>query len=76
MSRSKYVIAANSTFSWWGGFLASEHAAKVFLPDPWFHNWPEEVGDAFYFPNCVRVKSDFITETPLISDFDQSVLDN
>ena len=36
MSRANYLIAANSTFSWWGGFLSAESGGQVLIPNQWF----------------------------------------
>ena len=35
--RSSNVVITNSTFSWWGGWIASEvHNSMVIYPRPWF----------------------------------------
>ena len=60
MSLAQYLVTANSTLSWWGGFLANKAGSKVVLPQPWFLDWHEEVGDAFYFPGSKLQSSDFI----------------
>jgi hypothetical protein len=60
MSLAPYLVTANSTLSWWGGYLAKKAGATVVLPQPWFLNWHEEVGDAFYFPGSNLQTSDFI----------------
>ncbi len=36
MSKSKDLIMANSTLSWWGGYLANKNDAIVHFPDPFF----------------------------------------
>ena len=37
LCRSSHVVIANSTFSWWGGWIASKvHKSKVIYPRPWF----------------------------------------
>ena len=38
MSLAETVICANSTLSWWGGVLARENNAEVFIPVPWYRN--------------------------------------
>lgn len=39
MSSCRNHIIANSTFSWWGAFLASEAGVTV-CPNPWFKGMP------------------------------------
>ena len=35
--RSSHVVITNSTFSWWGGWIANKvHNSKVIYPRPWF----------------------------------------
>lgn len=53
------VVLSNSTFAWWGGFLASRKSAQVLLPSPFFKN-DALVGEAF--------TSDYLQ--PLSSIFD------
>lgn len=59
MSHAKYVIMANSTFSWWGGFLAVKRGGVALAPSPWFKNWQEPVGDAFSFPSMQLLEAQF-----------------
>ena len=40
------VVLSNSTFSWWGGCLASRRKARVLLPSPFFKS-DALVGEAF-----------------------------
>ncbi len=44
MSRAKYIIIANSTFSWWAAFLGDTDK-KVCFPSPWYQakTSPEEL---------------------------------
>jgi len=35
MSFAKKLVASNSTFSWWAGFLAEARGAEVVAPSPW-----------------------------------------
>jgi hypothetical protein len=60
MSNAKNLIIANSTLSWWGAFIASDKGGKSYLPTPWFRNWHEDVGDAFYFPGSNLISSNFL----------------
>ena len=59
MSHAKYVIMANSTFSWWGGFLAVKRGGVALAPSPWFKNWQEPVGDAFSLPSMQLLDAQF-----------------
>lgn len=38
MSKCQYHIMANSSFSWWGAWLAGEQAKKVIAPKKWFQS--------------------------------------
>ena len=35
MSKSQKLITANSTFSWWAGFLVLQNHGQVTIPEPW-----------------------------------------
>lgn len=35
MTQMKHLIMANSTFSWWGGYL-NNRGGKIIIPDEWF----------------------------------------
>ena len=39
MRKSKILIGANSSFSWWSGYLMSEKSTRIF-PQPWFKKSP------------------------------------
>lgn len=60
MSRAKFVVTSNSTFSWWGGLLASRNGAKVYIPNPWFLNWTPNPREAFNYPGFVTHPSIFV----------------
>jgi hypothetical protein len=36
ISRADVLVAANSSFSWWAGFLGRAHGNTVIVPRPWF----------------------------------------
>lgn len=59
MSQAAFVITSNSTFSWWGGFLASKNGATVYIPSPWFSNWTPDPGSAFEYPGFKKIPSKF-----------------
>jgi hypothetical protein len=58
MSRSKDIIMANSTLSWWGGYLASKNGARVHFPDP-FYIGNYAITDALCMPDFERTSSVF-----------------
>lgn len=60
MSMAKFVITANSTFSWWGARLALDNGATVLVPDPWFRNQRIDVNSAFHHPKFIPSKSTFL----------------
>jgi len=38
LSSCEIIVTANSTFSWWAGWLASPENVTVIAPRPWHHN--------------------------------------
>jgi hypothetical protein len=60
MSQSTNLVIANSTLSWWGSFISFKAGGSIYMPDPWFLNWDEPVGSAFYFPGCNKRPSTFL----------------
>lgn len=69
MSNSRAVICANSTFSWWGGLLAAKTGGVAVVPNPWFLNWHEKVGESFLHPQLTPVPATFLKEIDFKSDF-------
>jgi hypothetical protein len=59
MSKAKFVITSNSTFSWWGGLLATRNGGTAYIPDPWFLNWLPNPAKAFHFPGFKALPSVF-----------------
>ena len=48
---ARKLVIANSSFSWWAGFLAAAQGAEVYVPEPWFKNsqsWSEEIYPASF----------------------------
>lgn len=46
ISTSTSVVASNSSFSWWGSWVAMKRSnARVILPRPWFSPWNSQVPD-------------------------------
>lgn len=48
MSQASSITVANSTFSWWAGFLIAKRDGDVSIPNPWMKVAP--VSDAFIHP--------------------------
>ena len=62
MSGASFVVTSNSTYSWWGGLLASKNGGAVYIPTPWFLNWTPDPGSAFEYPSFRNVPSKFKIE--------------
>lgn len=60
MSGSNLLVTANSTFSWWGGFLASSQGGKVIFPEPIFKSPELMSGNAFHFRDFEIANSVFV----------------
>ena len=60
MANSKNLICANSTLSWWGGFIAEKREARVFAPFPWNKGIDIHSSSGLLHPMFTRVDSSFI----------------
>jgi len=60
MASARRLFVANSTFSWWGGFLALGKKAEVIIPRPFFASKDLETNGAFKFPGFVEKPSSFL----------------
>lgn len=58
MSYAKSLVIANSTFSWWSGFLVLQNDCEVIIPDPWLKDGTS--GSALAHPRMVKAESLFI----------------
>lgn len=63
MSKAKFVITSNSTFSWWGALLSHSNGGTAYIPKPWFMNWKVDPGNAFIFPGFKTIPAEFKTVT-------------
>lgn len=57
MSRAKELVIANSTFSWWAGFMALQKGSKVIIPNPWLKD--ATAGTALNYPGMTQANSLF-----------------
>jgi hypothetical protein len=58
MSRAKELVIANSTFSWWAGFMALQKGSKVIIPNPWSEDGT--AGTALNYPGMTQANSLFV----------------
>jgi len=56
MSRTQHHVLANSTFSWWGAWLAEHPNQHVIYPEPWFAS--RSVDETFRFPKKWQSQAD------------------
>lgn len=57
MAEADFVIAANSTYSWWGAVLNLISGGRSFIPKTFFQKL--ETNDAFDFPGLVKYENSF-----------------
>lgn len=71
MSKAHYLVTANSTLSWWAAFIGfkSGRTQQVFIPEPWFRNWPTKISDAFHYPGFKISRSEFIEAPAFMTDY-------
>jgi hypothetical protein len=60
MARSTTLYAANSTLSWWGGFLAQSRGSNVYLPNPFFREFSPDPELSFAYPTFNLLNSHFM----------------
>jgi hypothetical protein len=48
MTRASSITVANSSYSWWAGFLIAKKDGEVTIPNPWTKKTP--IGDAYILP--------------------------
>ena len=59
MSLASAVVTANSTFSWWGGYMCSKRGGIAITPQPWFSSNIAKTEHALSHPNFLRVTSGY-----------------
>jgi len=58
MSEADFVLAANSTLSWWGALLATMQGGKGFIPSKFHKNI--DSGDAFFSPRLQLYEVEYL----------------
>ena len=58
MSKADYLIAGNSTLSWWGGFLSFSNGGEVYIPKYFYNNLDSH--EAFNYPGFNLYENNFI----------------
>jgi hypothetical protein len=56
---SSNLVMANSTLSWWGGYLASRSGNSVIMPNQWFKDSNRSPGERLHIPGVNRIDSSF-----------------
>jgi hypothetical protein len=57
MSLADFVIAGNSSFSWWGSFLCLKNGGVPYIPEKFYFNL--DTFDAFHYPGFQRYENCF-----------------
>lgn len=61
MQHSNRLIMANSTLSWWGGFLASRRGSEVISPNPFYSDLDDRTNELLQARYFHPSNSEFIT---------------
>lgn len=61
MSQASDLVMSNSTFSWWGGFLATNNGGIARMPSPYFQR-NSNVDRFFTYKLFSEIESDFVNE--------------
>ena len=59
MASARYVVASNSTFSWWGSVLALENGGRAYTPSRYFKGF--YVNDAYNLPGLIKYENKLVT---------------
>lgn len=61
LSSSSHVIMSNSTFSWWGAWIANKvHGSQIIYPRPWLAD-PNDPAMPIYVNNWISIKREYET---------------
>jgi hypothetical protein len=60
MARAHSLYTANSTLSWWGGFLAQSRGAQVYIPHPFFREYSPDPELSFAYPDFQLLNARFM----------------
>ncbi len=60
MSNAKLLVTANSTLSWWGGYLAIRNGNSAIIPSPFFREIKGMEANTFRIDGASSEESDFI----------------
>lgn len=59
LSAATVVVSANSTFSWWGGYVCMKNGGICIMPETWYKNFGKNSSTALRHPNFVTIKDSF-----------------
>lgn len=60
MSAAMVVISANSTFSWWGGYLCMKKGGICIVPKTWYKTFGKKSSTALRHPKFVTINESFV----------------
>lgn len=60
LSNCKHFVLSNSTFSWWGGYLAKNKDKLIVMPEIWDRQGPHR--QDIYFGNPIKLPVKFLTK--------------
>ena len=58
MYQHEVIVSANSSLSWWGGFLVHYKGGRHIIPTPWLKNSFDD-GRWLYYEGCEDIASIF-----------------